>query len=284
MIRFLSVTLCLLLACLTAGCSQGEENAVDMADQPTVDTSSQVKLPSPPESKPQPLPDFGAILDVKKKKATFFEFMQERIKKTNDFVWAERQFVFQFRDKHGRSEVSAEETADFLRLADRYSLPAPDVIDDAYFEKLLKRVDVVPASLVLAQGANESAWGTSRFAREGRNFFGIWCYREGCGLKPKSRDAGLKHEVRKFRTVQEGVTYYAHNINTGSAYQRLRSIRAKFRKDGEKLSGVQLAAGLSKYSERGDAYVDEIQRMIRGNNLARYTTQRSLTLKQDDSE
>ena len=55
---------------------------------------------------------------------------------------------------------------------------------------LFSKIDEVPASLVLAQSANESGWGTSRFAIEARNMFGIWCFREGCGIKPLERAAG----------------------------------------------------------------------------------------------
>ena len=42
--------------------------------------------------------------------------------------------------------------------------------------ELLRRVDVIPPSLVLAQGAIESGWGTSRFARQGNNLYGqrVW--------------------------------------------------------------------------------------------------------------
>ena len=40
------------------------------------------------------------------------------------------------------------------------------------------------------QAANESAWGTSRFARIGLNFFGQWCYSKGCGMVPKRRNTG----------------------------------------------------------------------------------------------
>ena len=57
------------------------------------------------------------------------------------------------------------------------------------------------------------------------------------------------------------------NLNTGHAYEEIRAMRAKARKDGKKLSGMQLAAGLSKYSERGEEYVKELRSMIPYNKL-----------------
>jgi Bax protein len=228
----------------------------------------------PPE--PKPIPKFGEIANVSEKKAKFFAYLQKKIEVTNDYVWAERVFVLQYRDKVKNGSVLKSEQKQFDQLVERYGFDAASIQVDAQFDTLLSRVDVVPASLVLAQGANESAWGTSRFAREGKNLFGIWCYKEGCGIKPKRRNAGSSHEVRKFKTVQDGVKFYVHNINIGHAYDSLREMRAELRADSERLSGVKLATGLSRYSERGFAYVEEIQSMIEHNELHEYNKVRSL--------
>jgi Bax protein len=225
---------------------------------------------------PKPIPKFAEITNVSEKKEKFFAYLQKKIEATNDYVWAERVFVLQYRDKLKNGSVLKGEQKQFDQLVERYGFDAASIQDDAQFDALLTRVDVVPASLVLAQGANESAWGTSRFAREGKNLFGIWCYEEGCGIKPEQRIAGSSHEVRKFKTVQDGVKFYVHNINIGHAYGSLRELRAELRADSEKLSGVKLATGLSRYSERGLAYVEEIQGMIEYNELQEYNKVRSL--------
>ncbi|MGW8288481.1 MAG: hypothetical protein ACWGOD_09605, partial [Desulfobulbales bacterium] len=44
-------------------------------------------------------------------------------------------------------------------------------------ETLLERVDAVPTSIILAQGAIESSWGSSRFTREGNSIFGMWTWK-----------------------------------------------------------------------------------------------------------
>ncbi|NOQ67512.1 MAG: hypothetical protein GQ556_09920, partial [Desulfobacterales bacterium] len=44
-------------------------------------------------------------------------------------------------------------------------------------EILLERVDAVPTSIILAQGALESSWGSSRFTREGNSIFGMWTWK-----------------------------------------------------------------------------------------------------------
>lgn len=220
------------------------------------------------------IPDFGSIPDVKVKKSQFFDYLLARTRIANDRIWAERQYVVHYRNQIEGAGVTPEHRAGFEMLVARYNMTMPEVMDSNFFEELLRRVDVVPASLVLAQGAIESGWGTSRFGVEGRNFFGVWCYQAGCGIKPKSRAVGDRHEVRKFNTVLEGVAYYIHNINVGIAYEELRLIREQLRADGDGLSGVLLAEGLISYSERREAYVEEVKALIRRNGLSKFNVRR----------
>ncbi|AWT59272.1 MAG: hypothetical protein DF168_00453 [Candidatus Moanabacter tarae] len=67
--------------------------------------------------------------------------------------------------------------------------------------RLLTRVDIIPPSLTLAQAANESGSGVSRFAVIGNNLFGFWCHAPGCGIISDNRDVGATHEVKKYKDV-----------------------------------------------------------------------------------
>ena len=60
---------------------------------------------------------------------------------------------------------------------------------------------------------------------------------------------------------------YALNLNTHSAYGELRDKRAELRAAGEPIRGVLLAETLTKYSERGQAYVDTLKTIMRVNKL-----------------
>lgn len=135
---------------------------------------------------------------------------------------------------------------------------------------LRKRLDVIPPSLIMAQAANESAWGTSRFATEGNNLFGQWCFTKGCGLVPTARGEDATHEVASFSSPYRSVRAYIQNLNRHPTYQQLRELRHSDRNDNEALSGLELAGGLLGYSERGEDYVKEIRSMIRYNNLEFY--------------
>ncbi|OOZ39111.1 hypothetical protein BOW53_12930 [Solemya pervernicosa gill symbiont] len=137
-------------------------------------------------------------------------------------------------------------------------------------EALLQRVDIIPVELALAQAANESAWGESRFAREALNLFGIWTYDASKGLVPKGRSEGQKHLVRKYDSLGESVRHYLNLLNSHSAYQPLREIRAELRRSGGELDGALMAAGLVRYSAKGDEYVKIIRSIISTNELERF--------------
>ncbi len=154
-------------------------------------------------------------------------------------------------------------------LAREYAV-TPNFTNAATWYTLLKRVDILPTSLVLAQAINESAWGRSRFAKQANNYFGQWCYQPGCGIVPAQRPLGKTYEVRVFNDPSSSVKYYYRNLNTNRAYQALRDKRFEIRQRTGDLDSVQLAAGLINYSQRRDAYIDSIQQLITHFNLQQY--------------
>ena len=132
---------------------------------------------------------------------------------------------------------------------------------------LLKRMDIVPPSLALAQAAEETGWGTSRFAREGNALFGQYTYKSVTGMIPRQRDADSQHRVRRHDSLLDAVRAYAHNLNTHWAYEDFRERRALLRRADRPISGHDLAGELGQYSERRAAYVESIRAIMRQNRL-----------------
>lgn len=217
------------------------------------------------------LPDFTVYTSVQEKKASFFSYMLPMIRHANDRIRSDRKLLLSIRaDLEAEQPVSKQKISRVANIARYYRVAADENLINT-IDKLLVRVDVVPESMVLAQAANESGWGTSRFARQANNLFGVWCFSKGCGLKPLQREEGLTHEVASYPSVQDSVDAYVRTINTNVAYTELREIRVASRSDAQQFSGYELAEGLLRYSERGLDYVREIQQMIRVNNLQQYT-------------
>ncbi|NQY88423.1 MAG: glucosaminidase domain-containing protein [Colwellia sp.] len=211
------------------------------------------------------LPDFAAIRDVKSKKKKFFDFMRPAVVRQNNELLATR-IKLNLWLEHISLELplSIQEQQELTALVKRYRVNK-DASPLSQVNELLVRVDVVPMPLVLVQAANESAWGTSRFSRIGLNFFGIWCYRQGCGMVPSGRNVGAKHEVAAFKSLDAAVARYFHNLNSNNAYRVFRTIRFELRAQDQPLNPEVLATGLLPYSERGADYVIDITKMLRQN-------------------
>ncbi len=213
-------------------------------------------------------PDFASITDIDEKKRQFFDFIENYVDSENERILQVRSELEPLAAMAAEgTPFSAIEKAAILELAERYRL---DVEQASYADlvlELMRRVDVIPPSLVLAQAANESAWGTSRFTLEGNNLFGQWCFIEGCGIVPKRRRSGATHEVKSFDSVASAVSSYFLNINTHQSYDYLRDLRVHMRNEEQPIDSMVLAIGLGRYSQRGDHYVDELQNIILQNRL-----------------
>ena len=156
---------------------------------------------------------------------------------------------------HRQCGISRTE-ADFLEeLCSKYRSEQLDV--------LLKRINPVPISLILAQAALESSWGASRFSLEGNNIFGIWTWGEH-GMVPANRPQGMTHRVAVYDSLLDAVRSYLLMLNRVAAYRTLRDIRM------ESMNSLALINGLRYYSEKRDAYVDDLRVLILANELQRY--------------
>lgn len=129
---------------------------------------------------------------------------------------------------------------------------------------LKKRLKPHPISLVLAQAAIESGWGTSRFSRQANNLFGVWTYSRHNGLKSLYNRGDKEIYVRQYEHLQESVQHYFLTIAKARAYKRFRDKRW----DGA--SSKELTKYLGSYSENGEKYEHDLKLIIRKNNFTQY--------------
>ena len=213
------------------------------------------------------LPDFQNYSAGAERKAAFITFLEPMVVARNKNLLKQRAELGSIAEKISNDKSPNWADKRFLdQLATLYHIDKTEFAgNEQLLNTLLYMVDVIPPALVVAQAANESAWGTSRFAREANNLFGQWCYTKGCGLIPKARTPGSSHEVRAFENVEESIAGYFLNLNTHEQYAMLRDIRQSLRNSGQSVTATSLADGLLYYSERREAYVKDIKSMIRIN-------------------
>jgi uncharacterized FlgJ-related protein len=209
-------------------------------------------------------------LPVKDKKKLFFRVIAPIVLRINELILEDRARAKELTARLAQGQsVTPEDQAWLTELAVKYKVlkSTSEQLDSDAFAELLMRVDVIPPSLALAQAANESGWGTSRFAEQANSLFGQWTW--GKGLKPaEQRTAEFGDQrVAAFGTTAQAAYAYALNLNTERAYRDLRLKRADLRRQNLRISGSVLAETLLNYSERGQAYVDDLKALIRKNGL-----------------
>lgn len=223
-------------------------------------------------------PGFGEeyfkIRDSKEKKAAFVKILLPKIKKAQEQILSDRAFIKIFFKKFlfTNSYRSRKDIIRLIKLSKKYR------IKQMYNEhEYLDRIDIIPTALVLAQSAVESAWGGSRFAREGNNIFGEWTWGEK-GIIPSGREANAKHKLRIFESLEGSIAGYMLNLNRHYSYKEFRSLRAVHRAKGDFYTGLEAATTMTNYSQIREAYNRLLIDVIEANKFMNYEENRPRVL------
>ena len=209
--------------------------------------------------------DMKRIKATKDRKELFLLSVLPLILKVNDEIWAERKKLIELKKLvKNRIKLSAEDRLWLAVVEDRYKVVRGDL------GALERSMDIIPPSLALAQAAEESGWGTSRFVVEGNALFGQWTDSSKSGIIPLGRVINRNYRIKAFRTLLDGVRAYARNLNTHKAYRSFRAGRSELRRSGKILSGQKLSLHLASYSERGENYIRSLQKIIKSNSLEKF--------------
>ena len=154
------------------------------------------------------------------------------------------------------SQVSAQYTdEDIARYIDQYKELA-----------ILKMYQYkIPASITLAQGVFESACGTSRLARDGKNHFGIKCHKEWAGDTVKIDDDELQECFRKYERVEDSYNDHSQFLISRPRYASLFQLNVMDYKGWAR--GLK-AAGYATNPKYADRLIDLIERF----NIAQWDT------------
>ena len=223
--------------------------------------------------------DMRRIKATEKRKKLFFLSVLPLILRVNDEILAEREKLNKLRRMVKKGiNLKAVDRLWVAVMESRYKVKRGDWVT------LVRRVDIIPPSLALAQAAEESGWGTSRFVAEGNALFGQWTDGSGPGIVPFGRLANHTYKVKIFESLLDGVRAYARNLNSHQAYRSFRVSRSEMRQLGQTLGGHKLSLHLLSYSQRGKKYIRSLQTIINSNSLEKLDLlklkEKVVTLKQ----
>jgi len=201
--------------------------------------------------------DLKTLGDTKKKRELFIKILLPLILDENSKITSDRIKLFKIL---GKNFNTVGERVWLKRRFKEYK------IEDKDLAKLKMRMDIIPVSIAIAQAANESGWGTSRFALEGNALFGQWTWSKK-GISPKNKDPNKTHKILQFQILKASVRAYKNNLNTHNAYKEFREARAKLRQENEEIIGLDLIKYLKNYASIGEKYVRILKDIIEKNSL-----------------
>ncbi len=212
---------------------------------------------------------------VQFKKSISYRVILSLVLYENEAVLRERDKLLSFLKARDDGTLSSTQMSALNHLAYSYRAikdESDEPLTEAQIQDLLTRVDIVPASLALAQAAHESGYATSRFAHTANALFGQWDWSAN-SVKPQQQRKGMgNYGIKAFDQPVDSVRAYIWNLNTHRAYAGFRQERARQRGDATGrfvFDGAKLAGTLTSYSERGEAYTKELQGTISFNRLSR---------------
>jgi len=213
--------------------------------------------------------DLKTLGDTKQKRELFIKIILPLIIDENNKILDDRKKLFKIL---GKNFNTVSERVWLKRRFKEYK------VDDRDLSKLKMRMDIVPVSIAIAQAANESGWGTSRFALEGNALFGQWTWSKK-GISPKKKDPNQSHKILQFQVLKASVRAYKNNLNTHKAYQGFREARAQYRQEDKQIIGLNLTKYLKKYASIGEKYVEILNSIIERNSLTDFDKAEMLPTK-----
>lgn len=194
-------------------------------------------------------------LNIEKRKKRFFDIMIPAVLIYQHQLSIKREYVQLLQRNLRYSLEWTQEDSLFMNSSF-------DVYKTKNINELLKRMTPPPTSLVLAQAALESGWGSSRFFKEANNVFGIWSFNsnENRIVANEFRDGKPIH-LKKYDNLLGSVEDYHVLLASSNTY-------AAFRNCIHRENNVfELIWYLRMYSEKRDEYVIMLRNVIVANDL-----------------
>tara|TARA_B100001123_G_scaffold378858_1_gene447269 strand:+ start:4841 stop:5830 length:990 start_codon:yes stop_codon:yes gene_type:complete len=213
--------------------------------------------------------ELDSITDIEKRKEKFIVTILPFVVRENVEIRAKREKLFKIKKFLNINKTLSKKDQLFLEdLASEYYVDVVNKHKIDIIEELLGIVDEIPNSIVIAQAANESGWGTSRFAKEFNALFGEYTFDANNGIEPIFREEGETYLIKFFSNIDESIGSYFINLNTHLAYKEFRDTRKQLRKNNLELNPILLVNFLRPYAKDRN-YVYTIKSIIKSNELTK---------------
>ena len=120
----------------------------------------------------------------------------------------------------------------------------------------------VPFEMIIGQAALESGWGTSRFAKEAKNLFGIRVFsKDSPHLLPRGIKKWSGWGVRVFPSKCASVIEYVRLLNEHPAYKEFRELREKTNDPIKLIKTLDAFSTTADYDQRVIRIIKKIRKL-----------------------
>ena len=211
------------------------------------------------------MPDVKSI-DYQERKQHFINIMLPTILIAQEIIKHQRDEIIKLRNTYTETP---DKDSMFIDLMKKFKAKS---IDD-----LIVRMHPHPTSIILAQAAVESGWGTSRFCNEANNLFGIWSFNKNDKrvAAGKTRDKKTIY-LRRYDSLIESVIGYIYTIGRSSAFSKFRETRLVTQ------NPYRLIWLLDRYSEKRLEYIVTLRNTMERNSLSHYDSYSLAKIDKED--
>ncbi len=206
-------------------------------------------------------------LEIDERKKKFIDIILPSALLAQKIVEAKREEIKALKEKE---ELTPQDSLFLDSLITKFN--AKD-IDDLIF-----RLHPHPVSIIIAQAATESGWGTSRFTREANNIFGVWSFsRNDQRIEAgKTRDEKVIY-LRKYDSLIGSIIDYLYTLAGSAAFSDFREKRTITN------NPYRLIWFLQNYSEKRLEYVITLRNILEHNDLSRYDEMNFPLISEEDT-
>ena len=190
--------------------------------------------------------DFSEIEDENLRNQLFIQILSPLALKVNEDILNERK---QLETLHQHFEnthkLNKKEQAWLDKTAKKY-----DVFtrfqgyrrNKLLFNKLIEKIDIVPASVLIAVSGIETDWGKSRLTKEGMSLYKEISWYSDEGMIPLDENQDKSYRIKIFPSLYESMKSFALKINSGINYRDARTLRQEYRNRRKIIDGRSMAS------------------------------------------
>ena len=187
--------------------------------------------------------DFAAMSSATERNRVFIKILMPLVLKVNQEVLEERNNLLAVKARFSQAKDFNQTDTKYLEeTAQKYDVHTPFQDTRRYMlilDELLRKVDIVPPSLLIASAAIHTNWGTSRIAIQANNLYQAKDWYTDIGLKPIGEtDDSYRYKI--YPNLESSIRDYVLKVNTNINYAQFRGQRETAHKWSDILYGKRL--------------------------------------------